>query len=416
VFDLDRWQEVWHTLSRHKLRTVLTGFGVFWGIFMLCMLLGMGNGLQRGVESQFKGESAAAIWVWPNTTSKAYQGRNEGRDITATTRDLDAINTKMGDGVRDGVPRNFIRGEFTITRGTKQSSFDVSATMPDFQKIRFNTILEGRYLNDVDIRDYRKVAFIGLDVYKALFSEGESALGKSIFIKGVHFTVIGVFKNPNARADREQRRVYLPISTARKLFRESEKVDVIIMNSNAQSEGEIIQQQKSIRNLMASRHGFAPDDEQAVQIFSPLEEFKRLQGLFGGIKAFVSIVGIATLLAGMIGVSNIMLIIVKERTREIGVRQALGATPRSIISLVLTESIVITLLAGYLGLVLAIGLLELIASQTEGDGSSFFYNPQIDLNVALGSLLLLTLCGALAGFFPARHAATIQPIEALRAD
>ncbi len=416
MFDLDRWQEVWTTLSHHKLRTALTGFGVFWGIFMLCMLLGMGNGLQRGIESRFQGESAAAIWVWPNVTSKAYQGRNEGREIVANLRDLDAIKGKLGDDIENAVPRNFIRGEFTVTRGKKQASFDVSATMPDFQKIRMNKLLQGRYINQEDIRSYRKVAVIGVDVFKALFNEDENAVGQAIQIKGVVFTVIAVAKNPNAQADREGRRIYLPYTTAKKVFREDEKVDVMIMNSTATTEAEVMKQQEAIRLLMARRHGFSPDDDQAVQVFSPLEEFKRLQNLFMGIRVFVSIVGIATLLAGMIGVSNIMLIIVKERTREIGVRKALGATPSSIIGLVLTESIVITLLFGYIGLLIAVGLLELIGSQTSGDGSSFFYNPQIDLGVALASVLLLTLCGALAGFFPARHAANIQPIEALRSE
>jgi putative ABC transport system permease protein len=417
MFDIDRWQEVWHTLSRHKLRTVLTGFGVFWGIFMLCMLLGMGNGLQNGVQDQFKGESAAAIWVWPNVTSKAYNGRNEGRELSWRMQDLDAINAKLGDEVKDGVPRNFIRGEFTITRGTKQSSFDVSATMPNFQNIRYNTILQGRYLNETDITDHRKVAVIGIDVYKALFDAeaNENAIGESILVKGVHFIVVGVSKNPNVQNDREGRRLYLPFTTAKDVFRGDEKVDVFILNSNATDVDQVQAQLDKIRLLMARRHDFAPDDEQAANVFSPLENFKRLQGLFLGIKFFVSIVGIATLLAGMIGVSNIMLIIVKERTREIGVRKALGATPGSIIGLVLTESIVITLLSGYIGLVLAISLLELI-SRSIDDPTSFFQRPEISLPAAIASLLLLTLCGAMAGFFPARHAANIQPIEALRAD
>ncbi len=420
IFDIDRWQEILQSISRHKLRTALTGFGVFWGILMLVLLLGMGKGLENGIHNQFDGEATNSVWIWADNTTKPYKGSNPGRrwnmeegDVRLVTENVDKIDLIA--------PRNFIQGEFTVRRNQKYSAFEVLSTTPGYRKVKTSIITAGRFINQADIEEKRKVAYIGIEVYKALFDSSsvqadiEKAIGQNINIKGTEFTVIGIFEN--RAGDRETRRIYIPFSTARNVMRAGTNVDLIVLNSNATEIKDFKEQETQIRQTLARIHGFDPNDKDALRINSPIEILQNIIGLFIGIKWFVWIVGIATLMAGVVGVSNVMMIVVKERTKEIGIRKAMGATPADIIGMVLQESIMITGFCGYLGLVVGVAILEAVRQALgSGDGRSFFLNPEIDLIIAVSATLILVFVGALAGFFPAYHAAKVQPVEALSAE
>jgi putative ABC transport system permease protein len=413
IIDVDRWQEIAHSISKHKLRTVLTGFGVFWGILMLVLLLGMGNGLENGIREQFKGEAQNSVWIFADVTTKPYKGMSPGRRYNLANADWDNIRNNVN-GVLAITPRNSLQGEFTVRHGKKFSSFEVLATYPEYKGVKVYKSFEGRFINQTDIQESRKVAYIGREVYRSLFEDTTKApFGEYINVKGTEFVVIGVFESEGG--DRENRRIYIPFTTAQKVYNIGQRVDLLVMNSTAQNKAEFYKQQAAIRQQIGRQHQVDPTDGESIRVFSAIEELENILGLFTAIKIFVWVVSIATLLAGIVGVSNIMMIIVKERTREIGVRKAMGATPWSIINLVLQESIVITSVAGYIGLVVGVLLLEGVSKAVGSGGrGSFFTRPEVDFQLAIVAVLILVVSGALAGFFPAYHAARVQPIEALR--
>ncbi|MCP3911913.1 MAG: ABC transporter permease, partial [Actinomycetia bacterium] len=374
--------------------------------FMLIILLGSGNGLANGVEYQFRDDAINSLWIRSGQTSMPHQGHRPGRTVQFTNEDYDQISTAV-DGVEHSTSRFYVRSP-TVTHGKETSNYNVRAVHPGHLHVENTIITEGRYINDLDVEGYRKVTVIGDLVKQALFKD-KPAIGELIEINGVAFKVVGVFKDEGGPGEMEN--IYLPISTAQRTYGGANRVAQIMVTTGDADLARSEAISEEIRTRLAARHHFSLDDQRAVFIYNNMQNFQRFVKLMGGIRLFVWIVGIGTILAGVVGVSNIMMIAVQERTKEIGIRKALGATPRSIIGLILQESVLITGVAGYIGLVLGVGLLELAAEHLPH--SEFFLNPSVDLKVAIYATLLLVLAGTVAGGFPARKAARIRPIEAL---
>jgi len=408
MFDIDKWTEILATMQKNWLRTILTAFSVSWGIFMLVLLLGAGNGLQQGVEFQFKDDAVNSLWIRTGQTSIAYKGLQPGRDIQFTNADYDKIKASFPE-IEHITSRYYLWGGQMLRYKNNTGSFDIRSTHSDHKYLEMTVMVKGRFLNEFDIAEKRKVTVIGVPVAKELFEE-EPPLGKYIEINGIPFKVVGIFRDDGG--ENEERKVYIPISTAQQTFGGYNKVHQIMLTVGDATVEETQKLETKIHSLLADRHLFDPEDKRAVSISNNLESFRNIQRVFDGIALFIWVIGIGTLIAGIVGVSNIMLIIVKERTVEIGIRKAIGATPWSVISLILQESILITTVAGYMGLVAGVGLLELINKHMPL--GEFFINPSVDIKVAFAALMLLVISGTIAGFFPARKAAAIKPIEALR--
>jgi len=410
LFDVDKWQEIFETMKKNKLRTILTGFSVTWGIFMLIILLGSGNGLENGVRKEFEGDATNTIWVNQGMTSMAYKGLKEGRPIRFTLEDYDLINREVS-FIEHPSARQDVWQNNTLSYKNEYGNFDIVSCHPGYGYYETLELLEGRFINDDDIDQTRKVLVMSTVVKDALFKNGTAPIGEFIQVNGVPFKVVGLFNDPGG--DRDMQRVYIPVTTAQKVFNFGNRVSVLCMTTKEISVEQSQQMVDDIRQSLAAAHMFNPEDQRAVFIRNNIEEFKRFMTLFANIRLFIWIIGIGTIVAGVVGVSNIMMIVVKERTQEIGIRKAMGATPGSIISLILQESVLITAFAGYIGLVMGVGLLELIKPVFES-GDSFFRNPEVDLSIAVGATVILVLAGMLAGFVPARKAAKVKPIEALR--
>lgn len=407
MFDIDKWQEIFATIRKNKLRTFLTGFSVAWGIFMLIILLGSGNGLQNGVEYQFKADATNTIWLYPGSTTMAFQGMKPGRQINFTNEDYSFVKENFP-GVEEIAARYYFWQNRIISYKKQFGSFDLICVHPAMQQIENITVTQGRLLNEIDLQRHRKVVIIGQPVRDALFKNGENPLGEYIRVNGVPFLVVGVFTD---RSDRDQQRLYLPISTAQMIFNGGNKINNLTITTNISvEESEILEQ--SLRTKLAKIHRFNSEDKSALYIGNTIREFKQFQNLFTGIKIFVIVIGLFTIIAGVVGVSNIMIIVVNERTKEIGIRKAIGATPWSIIFLIIFESVIITAFAGYIGLVGGIGLLELVSKFMPA--SEFFRNPEVDFTIAVSATLVLVFAGVLAGLFPAVKAARIRPVIALR--
>ncbi|MEO0471769.1 MAG: ABC transporter permease [Bacteroidota bacterium] len=424
MFDLDKWQEIFETIRKNKLRTVLTGFSVGWGIFMLILLLGSTQGLMNGIRREFSDDAINSIWVNQGTTSIAHKGLKPGRRIRFTNEDFDAVMRKI-DGVEHITSRFYIPGSVVVNYGDEFGNYNVRCVHPGHKYLENTEIREGRYINEKDIRDFRKVAVLGLKAKDGLFGR-RSAIGKSIEVNGISFKVVGIFKDAGSSGEEEV--IYLPISTAQRTFNGKNQIDRLMFTIGESNLEESIEIADAVHQLMSERHSFSMEDPKAVRVFNVTERFQEFVDLLDGIRIFVWVIAFGTLLAGIIGVSNIMIIVVKERTKEIGIRKAIGATPRSVISLILQESIFITALSGYIGLMIGVGLLELFNSglwldiaQAFGALEGFkledidiFHRPEVDIMTAIQATLMLVVAGAFAALAPALRAARIQPIEALR--
>jgi putative ABC transport system permease protein len=418
MFDVDVWQEIFATIRKNKLRTFLTGFSVAWGIFMLMILLGSGNGLQNGVKEQFADNSVNVMWMWTGETSMPYKGLKEGRPIKFKNDDYTFL-TKKTDDLEQVSSRFYLPGNIMYTYKNEYGSFETSSCHPVLQEMEKVNIVSGRFINDLDLTDFRKVIVIGESIRKALFKD-EDPMGKYVRLNNVPFKVVGVSYDKKRQ---NERTAYIPVTTAQRIFNGGDRVHSFAVTTKmVKTSEEADSITARIRQEMALRHNFNPKDKRAMGSFNMLAEYIRTMKIFQAIKIFVWIIGIGTLIAGIVGVSNIMLILVKERTREIGIRKAIGASPSSVIGLVLLESILITTVAGYTGLVIGVGIMEGINSLIEamlasggGDGM-FFRNPTVDFSTAITSTLILVISGALAGYLPARKAANVKPIEALRDD
>ena len=407
-FNLDKFQEILENIKKNKLRTILTGFSVSWGIFMLVLLLGAGYGIENGIKSDFESDAVNSIWIYRGQTSKPYKGLKQGRRIQFNNTDYEDIRTRIEQ--IDNISAAFYLNRKNSTRYKNETgSFDMMAVHPDYREIEKIYPIKGRLFNQLDINDHRKVVIIGADVEKALFNS-TNPIGEIIIINSIAFRVIGVFADEGD--ERQHRYIYLPITTAQQVFNGRNRVHRLMFTTGQAGVKQGREIESKVRQILADNHQFDVDDKRALYIRNRLERFQKFMTLFQNIRIFIWIIGIGSIVAGIVGVSNIMLIVVKERTREIGVRKALGATPGSIIDLVLTESILITLFSGYWGLVGGVVVLELMAKFIQGQ--EYFSNPEVDLSVAFGALLLLIIAGALAGYFPAKRAANIKPVEALQ--
>jgi putative ABC transport system permease protein len=402
------FDELWSTLRRNKLRTLLTGLSVAWGTFMLVLLLGAGRGLQNGVEWEFRDDAVNSIWVFSGRTSVPFAGRGPGRQLRFDNDDLTALKRNVG-GIEYLTGRFWLWGEFSVRYGERHAAFDILGAHPDQKFLEKTLMTSGRFLNDRDIAERRKVAVIGDLVRSSLFRE-EEPLGKYIEIRGVAYRVVGVFQDVGGEA--ELRKIYVPITTAQLVYNEPGRVHAMMFTVGDANVAESQGMERDARRLLSERLDVAPSDLLALRTQNNLEKFAKLTAIFGWINGFVWFVGVGTMLAGMISVSNIMLISVAERTREIGIRKAIGATPGSLVRMVLLESILITGVSGYAGLLGGVGVVELVAPATAN--TPFLRNPSVDIRMALIATGLIVLAGALAGFVPARRAARVNPIVALR--
>lgn len=418
MIDTEKWQEIFKTLGQHKLRTGLTAFGVFWGIFMLTVLLGAGKGLENGVNEGFPRVSNM-VWVWvQGNTQLPYQGMPIGRQIQFKPEDVEAIEKN--------VPSvGFIRGQNSvgIWSGTppytvyknKNGTFYVEGIHANMENHNSLAIIEGRGINVFDDREKRKSVIIGTRVRTQLFSESENPIGADITINGISFKVVGVFKSlASGNEQQEEEKIYIPNDTLRYAFNQTGWIGSFIIQPKPGLHARVAEE--DVKKYLAEIKKVSPDDVGVFGSFNLQNEFDKIQGLFTGIAAFSWIVAIGTIMAGAIGVGNIMLIVVKERTREIGLRKALGATPGSIVGMIVQESIFITTVAGYMGLVVGVLILEGIGKLLDAGGGNagFFGKPEVDFTTAFSALLVLVISGLLASLLPAAKAASVNPIVALQ--
>lgn len=415
MFDRELWNEIGMTLGRNKLRTFLTAFGVGWGIFMLVVMLGAANGLRHGTEKAFSGWATNSAFIWTQRTSMPYHGFARGRFFNFNNDDIDAIKREVP-GVQYLAPRNQLggwRGSNNVVRGNKTGPFNIYGDVPDIIRIQSVAVDSGRFLNEKDMLDERKVCVIGKRVRELLFDSTEAVIGDHIRVNGVYFRVVGVHHATRSEgSEEEDNTVYIPFSTFQAAFNYHNIVGWFSVT--AKDGVEVSQVEEGIKKLMARRHDVDPNDQMAFGSFNLAEQFGKMNMLLVGISGLSWIVGVMTLLAGAIGISNIMLVVVKERTKEIGVRRALGAAPRVIRKQIIMESLVLTVLAGYSGLVLGVGLLELV--QRLGMEGDFFVRPEVDLSTAITALIVLIISGLVAGLIPASRALRIKAVDALRAE
>jgi len=417
MFDLDNWQEVWATLKSNRLRTMLTALGVFWGILMLMAMLGFGSGMQEGTRRQMRGMATNVLWIWGQNTTIAYDGLPVGRQVKFDLSDVE--NLRRIPGIEWLAPRLRLGGwmnSFKVGYEGKTGTYAVFADFPDFRHILSFTYEAGRFINERDITDARKVAVIGQAVRDELFPPGEDPIGKYIKISGVYFQVVGLTRTLRTGPPGEQdaRTVFVPFTTLKSAFHMGDRVGFFALTAKPGSDGPELE--RAVRAALAKHHRISPDDKLAFGSFNAFEFFGKLETFFLVLSLMSWVVGGATLLAGVVGVSNIMLITVKERTKEIGVRKALGATPMSVVAMVMKESIVLTALSGLLGVAAGTGLLALASSVLDGRPDLPLGPPVLGLETVLIAVAVLIVAGGIAGIMPAAHAASIKPIEALRTE
>ena len=416
MFDI--WREIFSTIKKNRLRTFLTGFSVAWGIFMLIVLLGSGNGLKNGVMSNFGSRAKNSVSLWPGNTSIAYEGMQKGRRIKLEKKEMDMLNRQYPNVAN--VTASLSQWDAMISYGKEYGNNTIRGIMPGYANVKNIEVgaADGRFINDADIQELRKVMVMHRKTADLLFKK-EQPLGKYVIANQVAYKIIGIYEDENTEQAPD---VFIPLSTAEHIYNTDKGYDEM----NFTADGLITEKanddfEKDLRAHLGDLNRFSPEDNRAVWIWNMGKNYIQTMGIFNGINLFVWIVGIGTLIAGIVGVSNIMLITVKERTREFGIRKALGATPLSILKLIVLEAIVITGFFGYIGMVAGVGVTELInyaMSATggggKGDEMSIFKNPTVDLSIVIAATIVLILSGVLAGYFPARKAVAIKPIEALR--
>jgi len=407
MFDIDKWAEIFESINRHKLRTALTAFGVFWGIFMLVLLMGAGNGLFNSIKYEFSDVATNSIWLSPGRTSLPHNGLNKGRSIRFDNSDYIFLRDHF-DGVDEITGRFFISGDRKVKYKDKSLAYSINSIHPSFKTMENITVTKGRFITDKDLSEYNKVCIIGDIVKKNLFEE-EDAIGKQIIVDNIAYTVIGTFYDID---DWVMKNIYIPITTAQKVYSGNQKLNRIMFTTKGMSVDEVSQIEDQVFAAFAARKNFSVKDRRAIWSENNAKDFEEFAGLMMAIQGIIWMVGIFSMIAGVIGVSNIMLIIVKDRTKEIGIRKSLGATPWSIIMMILQESIFITALAGFVGVAFGI----LIIGSLSGVKSDFFRTPHVDLSVVLIATFILVMSGALAGLIPAIKAARINPVIAMKSD
>ncbi|MDF9829450.1 ABC transporter permease [Parabacteroides sp. PF5-6] len=418
MFDLDRWVEIWVTITRNKTRSLLTCFGVFWGILMLVILLGSGTGMKNGILGNFDGFATNSIFVYTDRTSEPYKGFNKGRFWNMRNRDVETISREVA-GVEDISPIIWGNsGDKNIVYGQLTGSFGVKGVLPGYFNIESQHLLHGRLFNEIDIKEKRKVCLIGDKVNESLFHNADPT-GKYIRVNGLYYQVVGVIKAKSSNINiggRSEETVFLPFSTMQQTLNQGDILHFLCMSIKlTYPVQEVIDE---VTAILKSQNEIAPTDPQAVGIANLAAQFATFNMLFTGIDILVWLVGLGTLLAGIIGVSNIMMVTVKERTKEIGVRRALGAKPFNIISQVMSESLVLTAMAGLMGLSLGVFLLDVVnkvlSAQPPSDEGTFFQNPEVSIQTAVAATVVLLFCGLIAGLIPAWRAMQIKAIDAIR--
>jgi len=417
IFDLDKWKEIWATLRSNRLRTFLTAFGVFWGVFMLMAMLAFGSSMQSGMQRQVRGMATNLLWVWGGVSTEAYEGMQPGRQTRYNTDDIELLRRLPQ--IEYLAPRLSLGGWMnsnTVQYGIKSGTFTVMGDYPELMHIMAFSYDAGRFINQRDIVERRKVAVIGKKVREQLYPPDVDPIGTSIKISGVYFQVVGITGTLRSgqMGERDANTVFVPFTTMKTAFNQGDRVGFFAMTAKAGTNGPELERQ--VRATLKQHHKISPTDDMAIGSFNMFEKFEGFATFMFVLAAMSWIVGGATLLAGVVGVSNIMLITVKERTKEIGVRKALGASPLSIISMVMKESVVLTLLAGLVGISAGVGLMALADAVLANAVDIPFGPPNVGLPTVLMALGVLVVAGVLAGIMPASHAASIKPIEALRAE
>jgi len=419
MFDLDTWQEIWLTITRNKSRSLLTAFGVFWGVFMLVVMAGFGVGIRHGIMDGVEHFEANSAFFFADNTSEPYKGFQRGRTWSMTMSDYEAIKHQYANKIKymSGVMFGQSSGANNVVRSDKFGSFSVMGFAPDYNLINPSRILQGRFINDIDVREYRKVCVIGKRVLNDLYAPNEEVIGSLIRVNGIYYTVVGVSeavsKNINVFGDPEEM-VNLPFTTLQQAQNEGDKVNCIALA--AKSSVNVAELEEDVKVFLKKRNSIAPTDLKAVGSFNAKKIFDVFQALILGINALIWIVGLGTLLAGVVGVSNIMLVTVRERTQEIGVRRALGASPFTILKQIMSESLVLTFLAGIFGIVLGVGVLAIVSQVLAANPSEKMplSNPQISFGIAIAALLVIIVSGLFAGWLPSKRALQIKAIDALR--
>jgi len=413
MFDYDKWQEIFQSLKRHKMRTILTALAVWWGIFMLVILLGAGNGLQNSFEKNFSDDALNSIWIYTYRTTLPYKGLKPGRWIIFHNDDYEML--KEVEGVEHITGRYYVSNRNITEYQGKALQINIRSVHAGHQFLENTIMVEGRHINDKDVAESRKVCIIGEIARKELMGKGSgSAIGEYLTIKGTKFKIVGEYTDEGS--DNEKRKIYLPITTAQGVFGKSDMINQIMLTVGDATKEETLAMVDNIRTKIATKHKFDIKDEQAIYIRARVEEYEQFQTIFLAIKFFIWFVGIGSILAGIVAVSNIMLITVKDRTKEIGIRKALGATPRSIIAMVLQEAVFLTSIAGYVGLLSGFSIIFSLNYFMESNDiqGEYFYNPEVDFISVLIALVFLVICGTLAGLIPAMKAANVNPIIAMK--
>ncbi|MBS7252647.1 ABC transporter permease [Flavobacterium branchiicola] len=421
MFSKDNWDEILQALTANVFRTVLTAFGVFWGIFILVILLAAGKGLENGIKKGFDGIATNTMFMWSQTTSKAYKGLPKTRRYDFRNSDVAALKAALPDLLYVS-PRNQLgdfNGSNNVVRGTKTSAFTIYGDYPELIKQEPMDITNGRFINQQDITEKRKVCVIGRGVISELYGKEEEAVGTYIKINSINFMVVGVYKSKQqgGNAEQNQKNIFIPFTTFQQAFNYGDKVSWMALT--AKDETSITDLKPKILELIKALHSVNPADERAVGNFDLYEQFNKVQSLFNILNFIAFFVGTLVLISGVIGISNIMLIVVKERTKEIGIRRALGATPAAIRGQILAESIFLTIISGMFGIAVATGIiaiLNMVLDSMPPDSNTMFANPSVDLGVVFVALLILVGAGLLAGFIPAQTAINVKPIDALRTE
>ncbi|MEL6811137.1 MAG: ABC transporter permease [Bacteroidota bacterium] len=419
MFNRDRWSEILEALSSNWFRTFLTAFGVIWGIFILVILLAAGKGLENGVKADFGNVATNTMFMWSQTISKPYKGLPKGRRFRYRIGDVQAIKDNVPN-LRFVSPRNQLGGfggSNNVVRGLKTGAYNVYGDYPEIIKQQPMDITSGRFVNYGDINEKRKVAVIGEGVKNSLYERGEDPIGTYIKISGVNFIVVGTYKKKSQGGDGEedQKEIYVPFTAFSQAFNQGDRVGWMAIT--AEDGSSITQLKEQVFDVIKQRHTIHPDDDRAIGNFDLYEQYSRIEGLFFAIKLIAYFVGSLVLISGIIGISNIMLIVVKERTKEIGIRRALGATPWSIRGQVLLESIFLTIVSGMVGISFGAFIIYLINMALDASGPvDMFANPSVDIKVVVIALTILIISGLMAGLIPAQNAIKVKPVDALRTE
>lgn len=407
MFNSDRWSEIFQTIRKNPLRTALSGFTVALGIFIFIILFGLGNGLKNTFQEFFLDDATNSIFLFAGKTTKPYRGFKANRRIEFKNDDLTDIKRDFAFYLESITPR--INRGALVRYKTESNSYSTRAVMPAHQHIEKNIMMQGRFLNTIDIQESKKVVVIGRLVAKDLF-KNEDPIGKIIDVNSSAFKVVGVFQDEGG--DNEERLIYLPYTTRQRIEGGTDKLDQIIVTFRPElGHAGGVAFEKGLRRYLKDKKDVSPNDPGGIYIRNVNDQLKQNQQFAGVLQMIVTFVGLGTLIAGIIGISNIMVFVVKERTKELGIRKALGASPYSIIAMILQESIFITMLSGYLGLALGVVTLQNLGTSLE---DYFIKNPYVDMNTAIMATLILILFGGIAGYLPALRAARIKPIIALR--